>query len=108
MARQSDAQPSRAPHPPQSRVHMLVTGMVQGVGFRYFTVMAARRYGLTGWVRNRMDGSVELEAQGEGIDLERFERAVEAGPRWSRVEHIDTSTLPPVAGETGFSVHADC
>ena len=41
-----------------SRVHMLVTGMVQGVGFRYFTVMAARRYGLTGWVRNRMDGSV--------------------------------------------------
>ena len=35
-----------------SRVHMLVTGMVQGVGFRYFTVMAARRYGLTGWVRD--------------------------------------------------------
>ena len=89
------------------RVHMLVTGMVQGVGFRYFTVMAARRYGLTGWVRNRRDGSVELEAQGEGIDLERFERAVEAGPRWSRVEHVTIDSLTPTAGESGFSVHAD-
>ena len=90
-----------------SRVHMLVTGMVQGVGFRYFTVMAARRYGLTGWVRNRMDGSVELEAQGEGIGLERFERAVEAGPRWSRVEHVDIDVVPPVSGERDFSARSD-
>lgn len=90
-----------------SRVHMLVTGMVQGVGFRYFTVMAARRYGLTGWVRNRMDGSVELEAQGEGIGLERFERAVEAGPRWSRVEHVDIDVVPLVSGERDFSARSD-
>lgn len=90
-----------------SRVHMLVTGMVQGVGFRYFTVMAARRYGLTGWVRNRMDGSVELEAQGEGIGLERFERAVEAGPRWSRVEHVDIDVVPQVSGERDFSARSD-
>ena len=90
-----------------SRVHMLVTGMVQGVGFRYFTVMAARRYGLTGWVRNRMDGSVELEAQGEGIDLERFENAVEAGPRWSRVEHVDIDVVPLVSGERDFSARSD-
>ncbi|MFR0565817.1 acylphosphatase [Bifidobacterium porcinum] len=86
---------------------MLVTGMVQGVGFRYFTVMAARRYGLTGWVRNRMDGSVELEAQGEGIGLERFERAVEAGPRWSRVEHVDIDVVPLVSGERDFSARSD-
>ena len=90
-----------------SRVHMLVTGMVQGVGFRYFTVMAARRYGLTGWVRNRMDGSVELEAQGEGIDLERFENAVEAGPRWRRVEHVDIDVVPLASGERDFSVRSD-
>ncbi|MFR0589692.1 acylphosphatase [Bifidobacterium apri] len=91
----------------QSRVHMVVTGVVQGVGFRYFTVMAARRYDLTGWVRNRMDGSVELEAQGAGIDVERFERAVEGGPRWSRVEHVDIDIVPVVPGEQSFSVHSD-
>lgn len=89
------------------RVHMLVTGMVQGVGFRYFTVMAARRYGLTGWVRNRRDGSVELEAQGERADLDRFSKTIEAGPRWSRVEHVTIDSLAPIVGESGFSVHAD-
>ena len=101
MASQTDRPSSH------SRVHMLVTGMVQGVGFRYFTVMAARRFGLTGWVCNRMDGSVELEAQGEGIDLERFERVVEAGPRWSRVEHVDIDVVPLASGEKDFSVRSD-
>ena len=46
------------------RRHMVVTGRVQGVGYRYAVVMAARRIGAVGWVRNRYDGSVECEAQG--------------------------------------------
>ena len=46
------------------RKHIVVTGLVQGVGFRYFTVTQARRLGVQGWVRNCRDGSVELEAQG--------------------------------------------
>jgi acylphosphatase len=54
-----------------------------------------------------MDGSVELEAQGEGIDLERFERVVEAGPRWSRVEHVDIDVVPLASGERDFSVRSD-
>ena len=44
------------------RKHIVVTGLVQGVGFRYFTVTQARRLGVQGWVRNCRDGSVELEA----------------------------------------------
>ena len=89
------------------RKHLLLTGMVQGVGLRYRTKYAASMRGLTGWVRNRMDGSVELEAQGEGIDLERFENAVEAGPRWSRVEHVDIDVVPLASGERDFSVRSD-
>ena len=46
------------------RKHIVVNGLVQGVGFRYFTVTQARRLGVRGWVRNCRDGSVELEAQG--------------------------------------------
>lgn len=51
--------------PSHVRKHIVVTGMVQGVGFRYESVRAARRIGIVGWVRNCMDGSVELEIQGE-------------------------------------------
>ncbi len=53
------------------RKHLLLTGAVQGVGLRYRTKYAAERYGLTGWVCNRLDGSVEMELQGaqEKIDL---------------------------------------
>lgn len=53
------------------RKQLLLTGAVQGVGLRYRTKYAAAMYGLTGWVRNRMDGSVEMELQGEeeNIDL---------------------------------------
>ena len=46
------------------RKHIVVNGLVQGVGFRYFTVTQARRLGIQGWVRNCRDDSVDLEAQG--------------------------------------------
>ena len=84
-----------------------LSGVVQGVGFRPLVLRLSKELKLTGWVRNRMDGSVELEAQGEGIDLERFENAVEAGPRWSRVEHVDIDVVPLASGERDFSVRSD-
>ena len=52
-----------AGHDAAVRVHVTVSGMVQGVGYRYFTVTEARKFGLAGWVRNLMNGDVELEAQ---------------------------------------------
>ena len=51
------------------RLHSIVEGHVQGVGFRYFVVDTALSLGITGWVRNRFDGSVEVLAEGEGKSL---------------------------------------
>lgn len=55
--------------------HLCVTGMVQGVGFRFFAINRARKYGITGWVRNLYDGRVEIEAEGNRSDLEWHEIA---------------------------------
>jgi acylphosphatase len=68
------------------RLHVRVTGLVQGVGFRAHVVGSARELGLTGWVRNVGYGSVEAVAEGERQQLERLGAAVRAGPRGSRVD----------------------
>ncbi|WP_094664634.1 acylphosphatase [Bifidobacterium tissieri] len=91
----------------QIRVHIRISGMVQGVGFRYFTVTEANRLGLTGWVRNRMDGSVEAEAQGEDTDISRLTARLRVGPRWSTVEHVVIDRIPLVPGERSFTVRRD-
>lgn len=72
-----------------TRIHLRIRGKVQGVGFRWFVREQARRCGLAGWVRNNLDGSVELEVGGEEECLARFRAAVEVGPPNSRVEHIE-------------------
>ena len=54
------------------REHIRFTGYVQGVGFRYRLSYLAQRYGVTGWVRNEYDGSVSMEVQGEGMQIERM------------------------------------
>lgn len=87
------------------RVHATVSGLVQGVGYRYFTVTAARRLGLTGWVRNLRDGDVELEAQGRRADVDVLLNRLQTGPRWSRVDHVAVQTIP-LQGETAFRVYA--
>lgn len=63
------------------RLYAIVEGRVQGVGFRYFTQERAIYLGLTGWVRNRWDGTVELLAEGPRADLEILLKAVQRGPR---------------------------
>ena len=67
------------------RKHMVITGLVQGVGFRYFTVIQARQLGVSGWVRNRYDGSVEVEAQGSQESVQALVKQLKLGPRWSDV-----------------------
>ena len=70
------------------RVRVIVSGVVQGVGFRFFTRDLARRYELSGYVRNRADGTVEVEAEGTGRAVGAFLRELEAGPRGSHVAGI--------------------
>ncbi|KAB5606541.1 acylphosphatase [Bifidobacterium jacchi] len=78
------------------RMHVIVTGLVQGVGFRYFTVMQARGIGVGGWVRNLNDGSVEVEVQGGRLAVAKLLSWLKVGPKWAHVESIDARPLPPI------------
>jgi acylphosphatase len=71
------------------RLHAVVRGDVQGVGFRYFVQRKARQLELHGWVRNNDDGTVELVAEGDRSALEQLKQAVEDGPRAARVDRVD-------------------
>ena len=74
---------------------LIVTGRVQGVGFRWFTLEMASLEGVTGWVRNLPDGGVEIVAEGEAEAMERFDRTVRRGPARSRVDEVLTEILAP-------------
>ena len=71
------------------RAHILVSGVVQGVGFRYFTSRLADQYGLTGWVRNTPDGKVEIEAEGDEELIKAFIKEIRIGPTSGHVTSID-------------------
>ena len=82
----------------------VISGRVQGVGFRYFALDAARREGLHGFVRNNDDGTVEAVAEGESEALERFERAIRRGPSRSRIEQVMVDNVEPMAASSGFEI----
>lgn len=81
----------------------IVSGRVQGVGFRYFAADAARREGLSGHVRNLDDGRVEAVVEGEAEAVTRFERALRHGPSRARVEHVRVEEAAPLATH-GFAI----
>jgi acylphosphatase len=83
---------------------IVVNGRVQGVGFRYFTVDAARREGTTGWVRNRPDGSVEALVEGDEESVARVERAIRIGPRGARVDAVSVDREEPSGAYRTFSI----
>jgi acylphosphatase len=72
---------------------VIVRGTVQGVGFRYSARQAARRLGLTGWVRNRADGAVELEAEGPAAAVDELLAWLSSGPPGASVESMDVVEL---------------
>lgn len=82
----------------------LITGRVQGVGFRFFTEDVASREGVTGWVRNLPDGRVEAFVEGEAEAVTRVERAIRQGPRGARVESVQVDTEEPSGRYTTFSI----
>ena len=77
----------------------LVSGRVQGIGFREWVRRTARKNGIRGWVRNREDGRVEAIATAEGEALERFEGLLRGGSAISRIESVESSDVE----ETLFS-----
>lgn len=76
------------------RLHALVYGRVQGVGYRYFAKQQALNNGLKGWARNRKDRTVEILAEGNRQELEIFLSKLHEGPPASEVTKITTSWLP--------------
>ena len=82
----------------------VVSGRVQGVGFRWFAFDAARREGLHGYVTNNDDGTVEAVAEGEAESVDRFERALRRGPSKSRVEQVRVVDVGPAALNQGFEI----
>ena len=67
---------------------LVISGRVQGVGFRWFAHDAARREGVTGWVRNLPDGRVEAHVEGDAESVTRVERAIRQGPPGARVDSV--------------------
>lgn len=82
--------------------HYLISGRVQGVGFRRFVQIQARELKLHGWVRNLEDGRVEALVCGPANDLKRFENALKSGPPNARVEAMEVrSTEYKLAAQGG-------
>ena len=85
------------------RKQAVVRGMVQGVGFRYYAQAEARRLGLAGYVRNRTDGTVEVEMEGDAASVWAMLAWLQHGSPSAQVEAVDVTTIAPL-GETGFRI----
>jgi len=86
------------------RAHVIITGRVQGVGFRYDTQWAAQRIGVHGWVRNRRDGSVEGVFEGEKERVNRMLDWCQHGSALARVDHVSLEWEPFNGEYTAFNI----
>ncbi len=85
------------------RYHFRFTGRVQGVGFRWTATRAADMLGLTGWVYNAWDGSVEMEVQGDEESIAEMIRAIDRG-RFIQIDEIEKKAIPVIEDERYFDV----
>ena len=81
----------------------LVSGRVQGVGYRYFALREAEGLGVTGFARNLPDGRVEVVAEGSDEALAAFEDRLEAGPGFASVSGLEKTPVPP-RGDADFHI----
>jgi acylphosphatase len=79
----------------QRTVHVVVRGAVQGVGFRWFVRQCARSLLVRGWVMNRSDGAVEMQAQGAAAAIDNLLAAVRGGPSGARVDACEVTPVGP-------------
>jgi acylphosphatase len=86
------------------RMHITVEGRVQGVGFRFYTQQQAQAYQIKGWVKNNSSGTVEMEAEGEKADMDRFLDSIRKGPSFSNVEQVNIEKLEALKGYHSFDV----
>lgn len=86
------------------RFHILVSGRVQGVGYRYFTRENAEKYNCTGWVKNLPDGRVEAEIQGQEDNILQFLSVLRKGPAFGYVIDIVRRDIPLEEKEKRFKI----
>lgn len=84
--------------------HIIVHGMVQGVGFRYFVQRVGQRLGLYGTVRNLPDSTVEIVVEGRANKVEEFVGEVRRGPSLSHVDRLDIRDVPPAGKYSSFQI----
>jgi acylphosphatase len=90
----------------KTAARIIVSGIVQGVGYRYWTARMAQELGLCGWVRNLYDGRVEIWAEGERPQLDELVRRCERGPRAAEVDAVDREDAE-VEGHDSFTTRRD-
>lgn len=81
-----------------------ISGIVQGVGFRFFVQRSAARHQVLGYVQNLADGRVEAFAEGSEKAVEAFKHDLTAGPTYSKVEHIEEIVLEPTGLYSSFRI----
>ncbi|MFC4387601.1 acylphosphatase [Gracilibacillus marinus] len=85
--------------------HLIVSGKVQGVGFRSFTQQTASKYNIVGTVKNLEDGNVEIVAQGTGEDITLFIKKIHKGPFWfAKVTNVEISDIDKTIEDKSFSI----
>ncbi len=91
---------------PRERLHAVVRGTVQGVGFRWYVQRIAARLGLQGWVANRADRSVEVVAEGPSPAIEELLAALRQGPPSSKVGALEVERGPVLGGLSDFAIRS--
>lgn len=82
----------------------LISGEVQGVGYRFFAQRAAARHQVVGYVRNCPDGTVEALVEGPANNVEAFKHDLAAGPQWSEVRQVEEISLDPTGQYSSFRI----
>lgn len=85
-------------------MHLIISGFVQGVGYRAYALREARALQLHGYVRNLADGSVELLAEGPAAALDALEQRCREGPRFAQVDAVHRSDGPPTGEFSRFEI----
>lgn len=84
--------------------NILVDGMVQGVGFRWFAYNLAKKFSLTGWVRNRIRGDVQIYVEGEREVVQEFISVLRKGPRFGGVDAVEVNWKKATGEQSEFKV----
>ncbi|MCM3018363.1 MULTISPECIES: acylphosphatase [Priestia] len=89
----------------KKHVHMIVDGRVQGVGFRHYTQLKAMEYSINGWVRNRDDQKVEIDAEGEESNIQKFIEEIKKGPSpFASVSNVEVKIVNTPSHTHSFRV----